>query len=209
MAQIPTTNVSMAAINTEVGSVNSHSLKTLSDNATSGSDPADGAPYGMGEFRGYIHEEPVNLDGAIWATAISFGLSGSCSAYFIWFGSGLISTQGFGNPGQSSTNYDWLASSSSASDYQVRFTWTSTIGSGGNINGSFKNGTTIYGSNSTSGPPTSGVWYDADKYHQFKAYDSGSDPTDTSVTGTVDIRDSASQTILATKGFSVLADQEP
>ena len=55
MAQIPTTNVSMAAINTEVGSVNSNSLKTLSDNATAGTDPSDGTPYGMGEFRGYTH----------------------------------------------------------------------------------------------------------------------------------------------------------
>lgn len=55
MATIPQTNVSMAAINTEVSGVNSYSLKTLSDNATSGSSPKDGAPYGMGEFRGYEH----------------------------------------------------------------------------------------------------------------------------------------------------------
>ena len=55
---ISSTNISMAAINTEVTSVNSHSLKTLSDNATSGSDPADGAPYGMGEFSGYTHAIP-------------------------------------------------------------------------------------------------------------------------------------------------------
>ena len=55
MADIPQTNVSISAINTEVDTVSSNSLKTLSDNAKSGSDPADGAPYGMGEFRGYSH----------------------------------------------------------------------------------------------------------------------------------------------------------
>jgi len=57
MAQIPQTNVSMAAINTEVASVNSHSLTTLSTNAIpgGGTSTVDGtAPHGMGEFRGYI-----------------------------------------------------------------------------------------------------------------------------------------------------------
>ena len=47
---IPSSNISMTAINTEVTSVDSLSLKTLSDNATSGSDPNDGAPYGMSEL---------------------------------------------------------------------------------------------------------------------------------------------------------------
>tara|TARA_B100001094_G_scaffold153419_1_gene148466 strand:+ start:12632 stop:13111 length:480 start_codon:yes stop_codon:yes gene_type:complete len=55
MATIPQTNVSISAINTEVDTVSSNSLKTLSDAAKSGSDPKDGAPYGMGEFRGYDH----------------------------------------------------------------------------------------------------------------------------------------------------------
>ena len=55
MATIPQTNVSISAINTEVDTVSSTSLKTLSDAAKSGSDPKDGAPYGMGEFRGYNH----------------------------------------------------------------------------------------------------------------------------------------------------------
>ena len=55
MATIPQTNVSISAINTEVDTVSSTSLKTLSDAAKAGSDPKDGAPYGMGEFRGYDH----------------------------------------------------------------------------------------------------------------------------------------------------------
>lgn len=55
MADIPQTNVSISAINTEIDTVSSNSLKTLSDSAKTGSDPKDGAPYGMGEFRGYSH----------------------------------------------------------------------------------------------------------------------------------------------------------
>ena len=55
---IPSLNISMKAINTEVTSVDSHSLETLSNNATSGSDPADGAQYGMKEFSGYTHAVP-------------------------------------------------------------------------------------------------------------------------------------------------------
>ncbi len=60
---IPTTNISMAAINTEVTSTNSHSLKTLSDNAISAgtgttSQMINIAPYGMSEFSGYTHAIP-------------------------------------------------------------------------------------------------------------------------------------------------------
>lgn len=55
MATIPSSNISISAINTEVDTVSSTSLKTLSDAAKSGSDPKDGAPYGMGEFAGYNH----------------------------------------------------------------------------------------------------------------------------------------------------------
>ena len=48
-------NIKISDINTENTSTTSNSLKTLSDTAASGTDPADGAPYGMGEFRGYSH----------------------------------------------------------------------------------------------------------------------------------------------------------
>jgi len=47
--------ISLNAINAEVSSVDSGSLVTLSGNATSGSDPADGAPFGMLEFNNYSH----------------------------------------------------------------------------------------------------------------------------------------------------------
>ena len=60
MATIPQTNVSMDAIDDENTAYNPYmgvnvSLKSLSDTAAVGSDPRDGAPYGMGEFRGYSH----------------------------------------------------------------------------------------------------------------------------------------------------------
>ena len=62
MAQIPQTNVSMSAINTEVASVNSHSLTTLSTNGTVGGGTSTlngSAPHSMGEFRGYLHVLPA------------------------------------------------------------------------------------------------------------------------------------------------------
>jgi len=48
-------NISISSINTENESTTSNSLKTLSDTASAGSDPADGAPYAMSEFSGYTH----------------------------------------------------------------------------------------------------------------------------------------------------------
>ena len=62
MAQIPQTNVSMSAINTEVASVNSHSLTTLSTNGTVGGGTSTlngNTPHSMGEFRGYLHVLPA------------------------------------------------------------------------------------------------------------------------------------------------------
>ena len=50
--------ISISAINTENTSTTSNSLKILSDTARTGTDPADGAPYGMGEFSEYSHPSP-------------------------------------------------------------------------------------------------------------------------------------------------------
>tara|TARA_B110000444_G_C18810604_1_gene582369 strand:- start:355 stop:870 length:516 start_codon:yes stop_codon:yes gene_type:complete len=63
MAQIPQTNVSISAINAEVSSVSSTNLRVLSDAAVAGSDPKDGQPYGMGEFRGYLHNFSTTFSG--------------------------------------------------------------------------------------------------------------------------------------------------
>ena len=60
------TNVKISDINTENTSTTSNSLKTLSDTAASGTDPADGAPYGMGEFRGYSHGPQNHTVGYVW-----------------------------------------------------------------------------------------------------------------------------------------------
>lgn len=50
---IPSSNITISAINTEITSVNSTSLTTLSQNAVTASIQA--APYGMNEFAGYSH----------------------------------------------------------------------------------------------------------------------------------------------------------
>jgi len=52
------TNISISGINTENTSTTSNSLKTLSDTARSGTNPADGAPFGMSEFQNYSHPSP-------------------------------------------------------------------------------------------------------------------------------------------------------
>jgi len=54
---IPSTNISLAAIQVETGygSTSNISLTLQSQNAKAGSDPADGAPYGMSEWAGYTH----------------------------------------------------------------------------------------------------------------------------------------------------------
>jgi len=153
----------------------------------------------------------VNLDGAISAICSSNGLGGTCRSIFAWGGGGTISTSLFGTPssGNPSANYDWLDSSATASDYQVQFTYTMTVTGNGNVNDSFKSGTNASGSNSTPGPPTSGTWYAAEKYHEINCYDAGSSPDVTSIVGTVKIRDASTQTELASQSFTVEANNNP
>jgi hypothetical protein len=68
--------ITMSQINTENTSTASNSLKTLSDTAKSGSDPADGAPYAMSEFFSYNHGPSTQV-----VTYTSSGPSGKISAY--------------------------------------------------------------------------------------------------------------------------------
>jgi len=77
MADIPQTNVSISAINAEVDTVSSNSLKTLSEAAKTGSDPKDGAPFGMGEFRGYNHGPSTQV-----VTYTQNGPQGKIQQYF-------------------------------------------------------------------------------------------------------------------------------
>ena len=54
---VPTTNIRITAVNTEITSVNSNSLTTLSQNANeyTGYTLLNNAPYGLNEFAGYNH----------------------------------------------------------------------------------------------------------------------------------------------------------
>ena len=87
MATIPQTNVSMDAIDDENTAYNPYygvnvSLKSLSDTASVGSDPRDGAPYGMGEFRGYVHAVPFVMTNPIKQSGVGLGLqvSATCTS---------------------------------------------------------------------------------------------------------------------------------
>jgi hypothetical protein len=82
---IPSSNISMKAINTEVTSVDSHSLETLSNNATAGSDPADGAQYGVKEFSGYTHAVPYP---AATSSLVQFASASGTSLYSYKFSTG-------------------------------------------------------------------------------------------------------------------------
>ena len=127
---IPTTNISMGAINTEVTSTNSHSLKTLSDNATSGSDPADGAPYGMGEFSSYTHAIPYP---AATMSQVNLSSASGTSLSSFKFTSGSIVPPNAGAP---------------KAGFTVRV-FTSTYGSYYYVKEAYSNATSTYRKNST------------------------------------------------------------
>ena len=76
MALAPNGPITISQINTENTSTASNSLKTLSDTAKSGSDPADGAPYAMSEFFSYNHGPSTQA-----VTYTSVGPTGKIGAY--------------------------------------------------------------------------------------------------------------------------------
>ena len=118
MAQIPQTNVSISAINTEVSSVNSNSLTTLSTNAnvSGGTSTVDGnTPHSMGEFRGYIHIQTHDV-------VVSFG----SAAGKIGFRTGTI-TSGADVP---FGTINLSGFSSTDNNNYVRMTWLNTDESG-------------------------------------------------------------------------------
>ena len=147
----------------------------------------------------------VNLDGALNSSANSNGLSGTCSANITWDGSaGTVGAFAFGNPGSGTGSYDWLENSGTASDYEVRFTYTTTFTGGGSSSGSYTNTVSSGGT-----IPSSGTWYPAENQHKIRVRDSGTSPDSSKIVGTIDIRDQSSGTILATRSFSVLANNDP
>ncbi len=159
--------------------------------------------------------DPVSLNGSIFASAVSNGLSGSCSSSLYWNGTaqspnpnpGSVYTEYFGNPGTATPLIVWL-NSGNASDYEVRFTYTVTLTGGGSTYGSYTSAPNPY----TASPgtiPTSGTWYPAEDYHKLRVRDSGSDPSSCSVAGTIDIRQQSTGTIIASRSFGITANNDP
>ena len=97
--------ITISQINTENTSTASNSLKTLSDTARSGTNPADGAPYHMSEFYSYAHPAPGPSTQTV--TYTSVGPTGKISAYTTTgmspttmpFGSYALSSFANGGPG--------------------------------------------------------------------------------------------------------------
>ena len=148
----------------------------------------------------------VQLPATMFGTADSNGLSGSCSAYMTWNPSGQTGTalvSALGNPGSGTGTVSWLSAGATASDYEVRFSYTVSLTGGGSTTG-YTN--TV----SASGPlPTSGAWYAAESQHQWKVNDSGTPSTASTINGTLEIRQQSTGTVLATSTVSLLANNDP
>ena len=125
-------------------------------------------------------------------TASSSGLSGSCTAQFNVDSAGTVTGSGtigdVSNTG--SLPQTWLISGAS-SDYEVRFTYTQ------NINGA----------NVTSAG--NGVWLNCGTTRSWSISDSSTNMASNSISGTLEIRDTATSTIQASTTVYLRADQEP
>ena len=156
----------------------------------------------------------VSIDGNLNASAISSGLSGSCNSNLYWNGTGqtpnpgVVYTVGVGNPGTNTPAVTWL-NSGNASDYEVRFTYTVTLTGNGSTSGSYTSDPNPSSPATNGTIPTSGTWYPAEDYHRLRINDSGADPGDSSIAGTIDVRQQSTGTILATKGFGITANNDP
>lgn len=147
----------------------------------------------------------VQLPSGMNATAESSGLSGSCSALMEWNPNGTTGTllvTGFGNPGSGTGTVNWLSAGATASDYEVRFSYTVSLTGSGSTTG-------YINTTSNTGLPISGAWYAADLRHQWKVNDSGSSPNPSTITGTVEIRQTSTGTVLATSDVLLLANNNP
>ena len=148
----------------------------------------------------------VQLPATMFGTADSNGLSGQCDAKLTWNPSGAAGTleiSGFGNPGSGTGTVNWLSAGAVAADYQVRMTYTESITGNGSTAGSYN----ISASN--PGLPTSGAWYEADRFHNWEVNDSGSASTASTINGTLEIRQTSTGTVLATSTVSLSANNDP
>lgn len=183
MATIPQTNVSMDAIDTENTAYNPYmgvnvSLKSLSDTATIGTDPRDGAPYGMGEFRGYTHiqtwtttatlfqqaAKPGVLYGIKYSTAadstVDYRTDSLAGSWIIqsYFGStsNPLGIRVYNGVPWTSLSMSWSAGSYTL--YSSTFTWSagssSISKSSMNASQSPETSTTSYHSNAVAGGPS-------------------------------------------------------
>jgi hypothetical protein len=110
--------------------------------------------------------------------------------------------QGLGNPGSGTGTVSWLSAGATASDYEVRFSYTESLTGGGSTTG-YTNTT------SNTGIPTSGAWYAAESQHQWKVTDSGTPATASTITGTVQIRQQSTGTVIASSTVSLSANNNP
>ena len=160
-----------------------------------------------GYYRTSWHGDQVvsaQLPSTMSAISESNGLSGSCSAQMTWAGStGTVNCSGFGNPGSGTGTVNWLSAGATASDYEVRFSYTVSLTGNGSTTGSYTN------TSSTAGLTTSGAWYPAENAHQWKVNDSGTPSTNSSIIGTLQIREQSTGTVLATSNVSLSANNDP
>ena len=148
----------------------------------------------------------VQLPATMSGTADSNGLSGSCDAHMTWNPAGGVGTvviSGLGNPFSGTGTVNWLSAGASASDYEVRMTYTESITGNGSTAGSYN----ISASN--PGLPTSGAWYNANQFHRWEVNDSGSASTASTINGTLEIRQTSTGTVLATSTVSLSANNDP
>ena len=160
-----------------------------------------------GYYRTSWHGDQVvsaQLPSTMSAISESNGLSGSCSAQMTWAGStGTVNCSGFGNPGSGTGTVNWLSAGATASDYEVRFSYTVSLTGNGSTTGSYTN------TSSNAGLTTSGAWYPAENAHQWKVSDSGTPSTNSSIIGTLQIREQSTGTVLATSNVSLSANNDP
>jgi len=145
----------------------------------------------------------VQLPSVMSAVSESSGLSGSSSSSLDWNpAAGTLLCMGYGNPGSGTGTVTWLSAGATASDYEVRFTYTLSLTGGGSTTGSYTN-------TSTSSIPTSGAWYGAELLHKWRVRDSGTASTNSSIIGTVEIREQSTGTVIATSNVSLSANNDP
>ena len=133
--------ITISQINTENTSTASNSLKTLSDTARSGTNPADGAPYHMSEFYSYAHPAPGPSTQTV--TYTSVGPTGKISAY---------STSGMSPTTMPFGSYALSSFASNGSGY-FRIIWSGGLNTGWtslSIGGVTLNRTSANATNSTT-----------------------------------------------------------